>query len=426
MKAISSERGDRRRLLFVLPTKGRGGAEDYALTVAQGALSNWDVAVAMPQTRGTAELGAEFAAIGVRLHDLSSGGANCSWFSPRIDIFRDGWRLAHVLRRERPDVVHLVLPTPFLGLGVQIAAASAGCPTLLTFQLVPESLSASPIRRILASLLRRRQRWVAVSDHNRHELARLFDVQPDSIELIPNGTAPPNGASKDFEVQGRSRRELCESLGLRNDSKLLLTAARLTPQKGHADLIAAIPAVLQRHADAHFLWAGDGPLEEKLLEDVRAAGIGRHVHLLGRRDDIPRLLQAADLFVFPTRYEGQPFAVLEAMAHHLPVVSTSASGIAELITNGVHGLLSRPGDPAALSANIIAALSSSGRCQTMAAAAAVRIREFSKEMMVQRTLDALSKLAATNSSGKSHGATPTGKIARLFNTATLRTDGAGE
>ncbi len=118
--------------------------------------------------------------------------------------------------------------------------------------------------------------------------------------------------------------------------------------------------------------------------------------MLGRRNDIPALLQGADLYIHPARFEGQPFSLLEAMAAGLPVVSTHASGIAEVVTHDVHGLLCAPDDIAALRDTVMHALTHRDHMATLAQAAQARVNAFSEEAMVGQTLEALEDLVARN------------------------------
>lgn len=103
--------------------------------------------------------------------------------------------------------------------------------------------------------------------------------------------------------------------------------------------------------------------------------------------DIPKLLKAADLFVFPTHFEGLPFSPIEAMAHDLPVVASNASSIPEIIENKVHGLLFRKGDSCDLLETLRFALRNPTMMQEMAENAKLRVKDFSEEKMVTKTLE---------------------------------------
>ena len=112
------------------------------------------------------------------------------------------------------------------------------------------------------------------------------------------------------------------------------------------------------------------------------------MHLLGLRDDIPSLLAAGDVFVQPSRSEGLPLAVLEAMAQQIPLVATDVGGVGEAVKDGETGYLVPSEDPAALAAAVGRILASPDRGAALAAAANACVREeFSVEHMLARYRD---------------------------------------
>jgi glycosyltransferase involved in cell wall biosynthesis len=124
------------------------------------------------------------------------------------------------------------------------------------------------------------------------------------------------------------------------EPQTVLTVARLHEQKGLEVVVHAareLPGV-------RFLIAGEGPERPSLERLTRSLGVEERVVLLGHRDDITALLGDADLFVLPSRYEGFPLALLEAMASGVAVVASDIPGITELVTDDSRGLLVAPGD----------------------------------------------------------------------------------
>lgn len=146
-------------------------------------------------------------------------------------------------------------------------------------------------------------------------------------------------------------------LGLTPTTRLIITVARMTEQKGHRFLLEAIPAIVQQQPDVAFLWVGDGPQEEPLRQQMQALGIDpAQVIFAGWRPDVPRLLSAADLFVLPSLFEGLPLVVLEAMSLDVPVIATDVCGTNEAIKDQVCGRLVPPQDSQALGEAILTAL----------------------------------------------------------------------
>ncbi len=145
------------------------------------------------------------------------------------------------------------------------------------------------------------------------------------------------------------------SLGIPAGALTALWVGRLDPVKGLGVLLDAFARV-RAAVDAHLLLAGDGPLREQLEGDLLARGLNASVHFLGSRNDVPSLLKSVDAFVFPSRTEGLPNALLEAMAAGKAIVTTDVPGCRDLIRDGVNGLVVPYGNAVALAGAIRAAL----------------------------------------------------------------------
>jgi glycosyltransferase involved in cell wall biosynthesis len=143
------------------------------------------------------------------------------------------------------------------------------------------------------------------------------------------------------------RAELRRSLRLPAGAFVAGTIARLTEQKGHAVLFAALNGAPELQ-HVHLLVIGDGDLRGRLETDVIDRGLQSRVHFLGARRDLGNLLAAMDAFVLPSLWEGLPLSLVLAMGAQLPVVSTTVAGIPEVVTDGATGLLVPPGDAASL------------------------------------------------------------------------------
>ncbi len=131
------------------------------------------------------------------------------------------------------------------------------------------------------------------------------------------------------------------------------TAGRLVPVKNHVGLIHAFNHVARQMANCHLLIAGRGPLEKYLKELVDELGLASQVHFLGYRTDIPEILKTLDVFVLPSRREGLPMALLEAMASGLPVVASRVGGIPEILEGCDAGMLVDPMDTDALATKML-------------------------------------------------------------------------
>lgn len=188
---------------------------------------------------------------------------------------------------------------------------------------------------------------------------------------------------------GALRREL----GLPDGCPLVGTVAILRQKKGHAELLDAVPQVLARFPDTHFIFAGDGPQQENLERRIAELGLGQRVHMLGLRRDVINVLQSLDLFVLPTHQEALGTAFIEAGAMGLPAVATHVDGVPEVVRDGLTGLLVPPRDSVALATAIVAMLSDPERRRAMGAAASEFVRKaYSREAMAAGMVDVYTRL----------------------------------
>lgn len=259
------------------------------------------------------------------------------------------------VRRLRPTLVHCALPD---------AALSARIAGALSRTLVVESLvniSHEPIRtvdntsvtplklalhRVIDRItMRSVDRFHALSPKVARSWREVVGLDPARMTVIPRGidAAGFRGRSED------TRRAVLTELGLPESTFLILNIGRQVPQKGQIYLIRALPAIRADVPNAVLVSVGSqGPSTSELLDATDKQEMADAVRLLGIRDDIPRLLAAADVFVFPSLYEGLGVALLEAMASGLPCVTTDQDPMAEVVAHEESGLLVPLGDPAAI------------------------------------------------------------------------------
>jgi starch synthase (maltosyl-transferring) len=176
----------------------------------------------------------------------------------------------------------------------------------------------------------------------------------DRLTVIPNGVDPTP-----FDDATPASRD---ALGIPPDAVVALFVGRIDVQKGVADLLDAAAKVAVERKDWHLVLVGDGPdLRKHRARTETDTRLARRVHWLGRRDDIAALLNAADLLVLPSLWEGMPNVVLEAMASRRAVVATDVEGSEDLVVPGRTGWLIPAGDPARLASALLEAHSDSER-----------------------------------------------------------------
>ena len=193
-------------------------------------------------------------------------------------------------------------------------------------------------------------RVIAVSESAREFLIHTKGISLEKVTVIPNGC--------DLSVfrPGRARKAVRMELGLDADAPVIGVVGRLEPQKGHQFLLDAFPRVAAEFPNARLLLIGDGSLRTQLARQAARVGIASHVIFAGFRTDIPRLLDAVDLMVLPSLWEGMPLTALEAAAMAKPIVATDVDGTAEVVQDGVTGRLVPPANASALGDAILETL----------------------------------------------------------------------
>jgi glycosyltransferase involved in cell wall biosynthesis len=217
------------------------------------------------------------------------------------------------------------------------------------------------------------------------EVCRADGLPADSLRVVFAGADPRQAGAGD-----RRRGRL--AAGVDPAQRMLLVVASLTENKGHAFLLDALPAVLDRHPQTCLVLTGEGPSKEPLQLQARRLGVEGRVRFVGYRPDVPDLVQAADLVVLPSLAEGLPVCLLDAMLAGVPIVTSAVGGIPDLV--GSQNSQSEPvawmvpaRDSPALSAAIIEALDNPRQCALRAQRARDRAeRTFTADCMVEATL----------------------------------------
>jgi glycosyltransferase involved in cell wall biosynthesis len=252
------------------------------------------------------------------------------------------WRL---LRRVRPDLLHVHHVWPAADRYLASIADAAGVKHLvITEHIVGESHSAGQ-RALKRRELDGADAVTAVSAAVAESLRADYGLDPVRVKVVPNGADPP-----DEQGERAAMRRYRESLGAGMLRPLWVCVGRLERQKGQDVLLEALAMLRQRGIDFVCAFAGDGSTRAALEARREALGLGAHARFLGQVEDPGPLLAAADAVVLPSRWEGLPLVVLEALARGRPVVASGVGGIPEVIEDGVEGRLVPPDDATALAA----------------------------------------------------------------------------
>jgi glycosyltransferase involved in cell wall biosynthesis len=229
------------------------------------------------------------------------------------------------------------------------ARAMKSSPALLYTEHDRSFPEALKVRLLHAVLARRLERVVAVCRHVRDAIVATERFPAGRTSVILNGVADP----PDEPSRLAARSAVATEFGIDPARPLLLAIGHLTAVKDHATLLDAV-ARLPEEPAPYLIVAGDGPLRGELLARRAALGLEGRVAFPGYRNDVDRLLRAADVLVMSSISEGLSIALVEAAARSVPIVATAVGGNDEVVVDGVTGRLVPPRDPAALAAALAA------------------------------------------------------------------------
>lgn len=191
--------------------------------------------------------------------------------------------------------------------------------------------------------INRADRVIAVSEKSAQGLREVCKVTRPIVVRHPLLSDPfPSGWQRDYNPKN-------------GKPFIVTTVARLYVTKGIAYLLEAAAIVKKTHPNVEFQVYGEGELRDELFAKAESLGLGGHRIFKGaftNREELSRIMAETDVFLLPSILEGQPLAIVEAMAYGCPIVSTNVGGIPELITDGVNGLLCPPQNPPCLAEKI--------------------------------------------------------------------------
>jgi glycosyltransferase involved in cell wall biosynthesis len=282
--------------------------------------------------------------------------------------------LARLLRRTRPDVLHLHDPH---ALAAGLLAARAAPPV----RILATRRVDFPLRGRLSRWKYRSCRGVIAVSRKIADVLGADGIPGDRMRVVyegvPDRPALPHG-----------RKALLE-LGVPDGCPVVGNVAALTDHKDHATLIEAAALVRQRLPEARFVCVGEGELRPRLEALCRERGLADRWIFAGFRDDLDRLIPAFTVFCLSSHMEGLGTSLLDAMAFGRPVVATAAGGIPEAVEDGVTGRVVPVRDAAALARALVETLGEPARARAMGDAGRRRFEErFTADRMVDDTLSA--------------------------------------
>lgn len=331
-----------------------GGAEKFFYDLLKH-LDKEKFAPQLATVIGGGVLENDFRALNIPLHIF--GSRRVRYWSG----IKQFWQLYCLFKKEKPQIVHTQLFAA--DLWGRLSAKLAGVPIIITTEQninYDQSWIRELLKRITYNFA---DVTVAISSAVKRYARYKYNVPKEKISVIPN----------DVDVE-EFEKQLALAPMAKPPKSVILTIGRLYEQKGQKNLLEAFAAFKDK--EKYELWiAGEGPLRVDLEQQARDLGIAKQVKFLGARRDIPALLKQADLFVFPSLWEGLGIAVLEAAMAKVPIVASAVDGILDIIEDNETGYLVEAGDSEDLQFTMEKILANPGRAKFMAEAAYQKVKD---------------------------------------------------
>ncbi len=238
----------------------------------------------------------------------------------------------------------------------------------------------------------RSDRVIACSTFMRHQIADVFGVEEQRIEVIPNGIDPEDLQPHDDPGLDRLRAQFAGP-----GESLVLLVGRLVYEKGFQVALEALPEIIARFPNARFVVAGSGTHEHELRRQADELGLMEHGTFVGWIGDdvLHSLYRIADVCVVPSIYEPFGLVALEAMASSCPCIVADTGGLREVVPHDEVGLRFRARDPASLAEMTIRVLADAKLCRRLTADAFEHLRRFDWADVAERTGALYAELSGT-------------------------------
>ena len=228
------------------------------------------------------------------------------------------------------------------------------------------------VQRIIDRAMPQPHVALCVSRAIRSFASDAYGIAPERVRVLHNALDVERIKPRVFDARDRLRR----AWDVAADAPVVVSTSRFTAEKRLDALIRMIPEVLEKEPRARFILAGSGPDLEACQQLAERLGVMAAARFLGHRDDIPDVLAASDVAVMLCPREAFGYSALEAMASNLPVVAFKGTGLAEVVTDGVSGLLAPSSDDARFLANLLRLVSDEALRKALGARARIDARRF--------------------------------------------------
>ena len=275
-------------------------------------------------------------------------------------------KLKKIMKQEHPDVVHTHLDV------IKYAAAAAKLAGVKkcvhTVHNVADKEAEGRVQKLINNTYFKLG-WstpVALSPEVQRTICDFYGMEESQVPMVYNGVDLSRCIPKEDHSSDRK----------------LIHIGRFNEQKNHAGLLRAFKLILEQYPDAQLKLLGDGELREEMEVLAKELGILENVHFLGSQSDVHPFLHEADIFLLPSKYEGMPMTIIEAMGTGLPIVASAVGGVPDMIRDRVSGMLTT-NQPEDVSRAVLALMEDRTLRETLGKNARKESKRFSAEYMAE-------------------------------------------
>ena len=323
------------KILYLITGLKTGGAEIVLYNLVKN-INKKKIETVVVSIIPIAEIGKKIQNSGIRVLSLNAK------FKYNPFIF---FKLISILKKEKPQILHSFLFHSIL-LG-RIVGRICKVPIIIS-SIHSEYIGGFLRNRLLQITDSLDDVVTIVSQKASETMLKSKTASANKLLVIYNGI----DLNKFIFQDKKARKEIRKELNLEKDDKVLISIGRLFKAKGYPYLIEAIKILKSKYPDIKLLIIGEGEEKNKLETQTRELNLEKNIFFLGRKENVSNCLNASDIFILASLWEGFGLAIVEAMACGLPVITTNVGGIPEIIQDKISGLLVDPKDSEILAQKI--------------------------------------------------------------------------
>lgn len=324
------------KVLKVNPYSGIGGGEEVMFSIVQGLRNEFEFIIASPEGFYLEK----YKRLNVKIYKLSSV------------LFKDISKVCRIIKREQPEILHAH------GTRAAVLARTAMffvkkkpklIYTIHGFHIAKKNWIVTKILLLFERFLNRRTNIaVCVSESDKKEVLKYKTIEESRVLIIKNGID-----LKKFERIDKTKTENTKQRLKLDGYFTIITIGRLHEPKDYYTILKALKITLNRIFNIKLLIAGDGPLKDSLVREVKSLRLNNYVKFLGFCRNVPVLINLSDVVILSTKGEGLPLVPIEVGAGRKPIIASDVEGVREVVLNNKTGYLFKKGDAEDLAEKIL-------------------------------------------------------------------------